>query len=618
MKKRKIANKIFGMITLALVVLLGLQIVFQALYLEQYYTRAKTHKVNKSLSLLSQELTKGTPDTVNKKMLYYSEEMGAATAITDLYGAPLYGLDTRRSFIAVKGEDGKSYKVYIDGFVGNEESVRELSKGRTIEVTGFLNKTEAGEEIYPREIRIGEDIIVSEMSIGTSVVASQANSVTEGDKDAVHGNMKASMAATSVPLQGMYTISESIISLVGEIEEVYIPSERTSGNGYREAMLLQEVNVFLIEVLQGKRSLFMNEPIIYEKADEYVGMSNIVGVIPMMLEEQPVLLVSMISLQGVREAAGIMTQYTLIIFVLVLGIALIGAYWYAQKLTKPLVELRNITTDIASLDFSKSCNVYSQDEIGELADNINKMSRRLKENIQTMQSDLALKEQLEVQRKQLIADISHELKTPLTVMKGTCCGMIDGIYDRGDRSYFNNMLGQINQMSELVQELLEVSRLENEVTLKEEVFILSDILFKVHRELKPLVREKSLEVSIGVEEYMVKGDRKKIETVLRNLYNNAIFYTPYGHEIRIMNTLEGGIIRFEITNTGVCIPEDQLQRIWEPFYRIDHSRNKQLGGSGLGLYMIKQILEKHGSVYGASCEGEQVTFWFELENIQEA
>ena len=245
------------------------------------------------------------------------------------------------------------------------------------------------------------------------------------------------------------------------------------------------------------------------------------------------------------------------------------------------------------------------------------MSERLKANLETMQKDINLKNQLEEQRKQLIANVSHELKTPLTIMKGTCCGIKDGMYDVLDETHMEGMLGQIDQMSDLVQELLSVSRLENEVQLEEEVFVLSDVILKVHRHLKPLIREKNLKINLDLEEYMVQGDRKKIETVIRNLYNNAIFYTPEKESIDIQIAKEEGQIRCTITNHGVSIPTEVQEQLWEPFYRIDQSRNKALGGSGLGLYMVQQILQKHESKFGVSSKENEVIFWFQLPYVVE-
>ena len=139
----------------------------------------------------------------------------------------------------------------------------------------------------------------------------------------------------------------------------------------------------------------------------------------------------------------------------------------------------------------------------------------------------------------------------------------------------------------------------------------------MHKSFKTLVKEKELRLILNLEEYFVLGDRKKIECVIRNLYNNAIFYTPCGESIEIVIEKIGSRVCFRIMNKGVSIPLELQEKIWEPFYRIDQSRNKKLGGSGLGLYMVKCILEKHCSSYGMMSDSNSVTFWFDLEVIEQ-
>lgn len=617
MKKDKIANKLFFLIGMSLVILLSLQMIFQSLYLDKYYLHTKKERISKKLVKISKEISEIPLEEINKNLLKFSEEIGGATGIIDLYGITLYGFNTQRSFMEVKTKEGSVYKVYLEGFLAQGEVIPYLKEKAKVKVTGIEGMSEGVTEFYPSEIeiKVGEESytikalesIVGVNQMDSSIRVPQQALVTLNTKE-VH--MPSSTLASTIAVAEPITVE-------GVIGTLYIPGESTYGNAYRESALIQETNDFIYEQIVNNQSLMAYEPIIYEKLDTYIGVNNIIGMIPTFLKDRPVLLTSMVSLQGIEEATGIMNQYVLISFIIVLLIALIGAYWYSKKLTKPLIELRNVTTAIARLDFSKYCEVRSEDEIGELASNINQMSHKLEESLNTLKKDIELKDHLEAQRKQLIADVSHELKTPLTVMKGICSGLIDGIYSGQDTKNFEAMLGQVNQMSDLVQELLEVSRLEAEVSLDQEVFMLSDTVFKVHKSFKTLVKEKELRLILNLEEYFVLGDRKKIECVIRNLYNNAIFYTPCGESIEIVIEKIGSRVCFRIMNKGVSIPLELQEKIWEPFYRIDQSRNKKLGGSGLGLYMVKCILEKHCSSYGMMSDSNSVTFWFDLEVIEQ-
>ncbi len=617
MKKGKIANKLFFLISISLALLLGLQMIFQSLYLDQYYLRTKKERIAKKLVKISKEISEIPLEEINKQLLKFSEEIGGATGIIDLYGATLYGFNTQRSFIEVKTKEDEVYKVYFEGILAQGEEIPYLKEGAEVKITGTERDNENVKELYPSEIeiKVGEESytvralesVVRSSQIALTMEAQQSLNNINGDEE--------KKEPASLIYEAIEVPTPTIIE--GVIGTIYIPGESTYGNAYRENTLIQETNQFIYEQIINNQSLIAYQPIIYEKLDTYIGVNNIIGVIPTFLKDMPVLLTSMVSLQGIKESTEIMNQYVLISFVIILIIALIGAYWYSKKLTKPLVELRNVTTAIAQLDFNKYCEVRSEDEIGELAYNINQMSHKLEESLNALKKDIELKEYLEVQRKQLIADVSHELKTPLTVMKGICYGVIDGIYSSEDTKNFEALLGQINQMSDLVHELLEVSRLEADVALEQEVFVLSDLVFKVHKSFKTLIGEKKLQVILNLQEHFVLGDRKKIERVIRNLYNNAIFYTPCGESIELSIEKIKSRVCFKIMNQGVSIPSDLQEKIWNPFYCIDQSRNKKLGGSGLGLYMVKCILEKHYSHYGMRSDSNSVTFWFDLEAVEE-
>ncbi|MGL4363098.1 MAG: ATP-binding protein [Cellulosilyticaceae bacterium] len=616
MKRNKITNKLFLLISLSLIALLGAQMLFQTLYLEDFYTYSKKKRINEQLWTLSEKIQKNDEQGIANTLLQFSQDMGAATTIVDFNGKTLYGLDTQRAFVEIKDNMGQIYKIYIDGFINNEEVLNNIEEGLTIGVSGFATVEGMVPVISPRTLWIdGKPINYERGMIKTSELAikkiSDINNIQIFEAG-IASSMETIEAVEVIPSQ-----LQQVVSYVeGIIQNTYIPNETTYGNGYRETKLMEEISLFLMDTLESGKAIWTYEPIIYEKIDSYVGMNNVIGMMPMILFEEPVLLVTMISLQGMQESIEIMNQYATIIFCIILSIALFGAYTYAKRLTTPLVQLRNVTTNLANLDFSTECVVNSNDEIGELATNINTMSFKLKDTLEKMQKELKLKEQLEMQRKQLIADVSHELKTPLTVLKANCSGLIDGIYDGQDQEHYQGMLGQIDQMSYMVQELLDISRLENEATLKEEVFMLSDVILKVHRSLKTLAQEKELNIDLKLEEYFVRGERTKIETVIRNLYNNAIFHTPEGENIQINISRNNSFVEFEIINTGITISEEVQIHLWEPFYKIDQSRHKIFEGSGLGLYIVKQILEKHKSEYGMFSEKNKVHFYFKLEYVE--
>jgi signal transduction histidine kinase len=264
-----------------------------------------------------------------------------------------------------------------------------------------------------------------------------------------------------------------------------------------------------------------------------------------------------------------------------------------------------VTSRIAHVDFSEKCGVNTHDEIEDLAMNINNMSDQLEATLN--------------QLKYFLADASHELKTPLTVVKGIVEGLIDGVYDSGDVENYNKIIAEVNDMSGLVHDLLEISKMETgQVEISSNIFLLSDIVLDVHDKLQPLIKKKNIEVKLFLTDFFVEGDEERIKKVVRNLYTNAIKYTKSDGEILISTLDSDGRGSFEIKNSPARISDEDLNNLWKPFYRAEKSRNKSLGGSGLGLYMVKEILERHGAEYGIENfeDGVKAYFYISLKSSE--
>ena len=610
MRQHKIATRVFKIIGITLCVLLSAQLIFQTLFLEGFYISSKKTSISKEIKNLTSSITRLPEHEISKALRLFSQKFGSTTGVVSIGGMPLYGFDSQIAFMEVEAEEEIVYKVYLSNYLENEGFEELLKIGGSVHLTA-LSRGGERDTLYPSRIKIGEEVF------RPIAAMTQITQAIEADKMSVSLEHIAPNT-TSVEAKPYITLSEDVqqvreITLEGTIKEVYIPGEEVFGNGYRETKILEEMNLFIEKARSTNASLELDRPIIYESIDSYVGVRNIMAIVPIVMEGEVRFLTSMTSLEQVEEAIGIMNNYTFIVFMIALVVALLLAYWYSKRLTKPLIELKDITKDITNLDFSKTCKVESKDEIGELAHNINRMSHKLKTTLKQLQEDMAFKERLNEQRKQFIVDVSHELKTPLTVLKATCEGFRDDVYETHDKSHIDNMLTQIDAMSELIQELLTVVRLEQEEQLNREVFDLSDSILKIHAQLKSLAKNKQIKVHMEIEESLVTGERKKIEMVIRNFYNNAIFYSKENEEIYITLKQSQDKWRCSIENTGVAIRAEELEKIWEPFYRVDQSRNKALGGSGLGLYIVKKVLDSHKQSYGIQNTSKGVKAWFELE-----
>lgn len=300
----------------------------------------------------------------------------------------------------------------------------------------------------------------------------------------------------------------------------------------------------------------------------------------------------------------------------VLVISLIGAVIYSWYITKPIVQISRISQKMADLDFSWSCPGSRTDEIGRLGRNLNTLSARLSDSLsklqdanQTLQRDIDRERELEQQRIAFFSAASHELKTPITILKGQLSGMLAGIDIYKDRDkYLAKSLAAANRMEGLVQEILAVSRMErSDFILRQVPVDLSAMVNGLVEFLRDLTDQRNQILTTYIEPaQVIKGDPSLLERAAANLLSNASLHSPDGARIEVR--LASGQIETDgpaasgtgpvltIFNSGVSIPEENLPHLFDAFYRVDASRSRATGGSGLGLYLVKIILDRHEAV----------------------
>ena len=288
----------------------------------------------------------------------------------------------------------------------------------------------------------------------------------------------------------------------------------------------------------------------------------------------------------------------------ILCVSVLGALLYSRYITRPIVTLNGISRKMADLDFSWKCSEKREDEIGELARSFNVLSEKLSSALEQLQeANLALKEdidrerEMERQRMMFFSAVSHELKTPITIMKGQLEGMIGniGVYRDRDK-YLDRSLETACRMEGMVQEILTVSRMESDFTIQKKEVDLSRLVEVQAGHFRELAEQKQISLQMNLEEsLMVYGDPALLKRVADNLLSNALNYSPEGERVFIAVRKKDGKVFFMVENTGVTIPEDCLPHLFEAFYRVEKSRSRKTGGSGLGLYLVKMILDRHGA-----------------------
>ncbi|WP_045522262.1 sensor histidine kinase [Neobacillus niacini] len=322
---------------------------------------------------------------------------------------------------------------------------------------------------------------------------------------------------------------------------------------------------------------------------------------------------SMASLQPVDEAVQMVKDYFVYIVAFVLMLTLLASFYYSIKIARPLLKINTTTRKIANLDFTERISITSKDEIGDLSQNINFLSETLYSHIEQLQKDIEKEKQLENTRKEFISGVSHELKTPLSIMKSCISILKDGVASHKKDFYFDAMEKEVDKMDHLIVDMLELAKYESGTyKMKMESFLIDQVISHICEQLWMEITKKHLSMHLDVAPIEVMANHHRIEQVITNFITNAIRYTPENERIFISALEENDQVKVCVENKGASIPQNQLNKVWERFYRGDTSRLRSEGGTGLGLAIAKNILELHGVKYGVINTGDGVLFFFYL------
>ena len=323
----------------------------------------------------------------------------------------------------------------------------------------------------------------------------------------------------------------------------------------------------------------------------------------------------------VQQATKVLLSIFPYVILMVFLLSLLCAGLYTRYITRPIVRLSKISKQMAELDFSGQCGTGREDELGCLAQNLNSLSASLSTALndlqtanQQLKTDIEKEQELERQRVDFFSAASHELKTPLTILKGHLAGMLNGVCGYENHiEYMERSLAVVDRMEKLVKELLYVSKAEGTQKTEYKTVDFAEIFRVQIATVTDLLEEKEqcLEANIPTRLYC-EVEQAQMERAIQNILVNATHYSPSGKLIRISLSETHGTIRGEIENTGVRVPDDAIPHLFEAFYRADISRNRNTGGTGLGLYIVHKIMKMHHAKYGISNTSNGVRFWFEL------
>ena len=358
-----------------------------------------------------------------------------------------------------------------------------------------------------------------------------------------------------------------------------------------------------------------------------------------------------IPMQAISANVRISNEFILYFSVIAVIVSVLLIMWLSRKIAMPIRELTDLSERMAHLDFDARYTSGGQNEIGQLGDNFNRMSETLEQTISELktannelQRDIEHKTQIDDMRKEFLSNVSHELKTPLALIQGYAEGLKECVNDDEESRefYCDVIIDEASKMNEMVKKLLTLNELEfGGEQASMDRFDLAQLITGKLSSIQILADAKNIAMSYeGEQPLYVWGDELRVEEVLTNYLSNALNHAAPVEGVRHANSLKDadlgtvadgsivasgtarivvssgrvdGRVQISVFNSGSHIPEEDIDKIWVKFYKVDKARTREYGGSGVGLSIVKAIMDSMNCGYGAANVEDGVIFWFELE-----
>lgn len=332
-------------------------------------------------------------------------------------------------------------------------------------------------------------------------------------------------------------------------------------------------------------------------------------------------------IQGIKDNVNISTTLIKYVGGAILAVGIIVAFVVSTYITRPIKQLSNIAEKMSEMDFNARYEGSDKGEIGLLGKSMNNMSEKLEQNIAELKKanlelkkDIDKKEKLEIMRTDFLSNVSHELKTPIALIQGYAEGLKEGITDDPESMefYCDVIMDEANKMNTMVKRLLTLNQIEFGNDEPEmERFDINELIASVADANAIRAGQKNMSIVFDNrnEHNFVWADEYKTEEVLTNYISNALNHCDGKRaiEVRTEKSENGGTITVTVYNSGKNIADEDLERIWEKFYKTDKARTREYGGNGIGLSIVKAIMDSMGQEYGVRNVSDGVEFWFNLD-----
>ncbi|BCR35916.1 sensor histidine kinase [Mariniplasma anaerobium] len=580
--KKSFIKKLFLSLTLLYILIFLVIFLFQSTVFEQFYTN---RTINTTKNEIENILPLESVADINEIILDFSQE----TQTTSLL-VPTNSLTNQLGLLQLQIveviQDNITYEIYMP----NHDDVYLI--GSTVDATIVYHA--------PTERYIPVSLSVN----GERIIHSGSGRI----------NPMFSDYSPDLDLSSTFTITGEILS-----SEVIKNTTQSPIN----PIISNEILNILSENYEDL-TVFSESSYYYVSTNETNNEQSLVYFVNTSIEDTPYTLIAVYPMSQITRIVSAVRTLNIYTFIIVVGVLMIAAFFYSKQFSKPLVTLNNAAKKLSNLDFSHNpITIETKDEFQELAFNINTLSANLemtlsqlsKQNKQLSQS-LEIENKNDERRKEFIRGMSHELKTPLSVIQASSEAL--------EHNLFETKAEQTKQLKLIQQEIKNTNKMIKNMMLVYQSdtpqykqyyqkFYIDNLIEQVVSRLQLLAFQKELEIKMDLLHVELLSDPQKLELVLSNLLTNAIKYTPTNETIEIKVIQDKNDLTISVTNYGITIPDEEIERLFEPFYRVSKERSRHEGSTGLGLYIVNQTLNQFRSECHVKNVEKGVHFWFTIQ-----
>ncbi|OUB36099.1 two-component sensor histidine kinase [Bacillus thuringiensis serovar yunnanensis] len=560
--------------------------------LQHYYTFYETHKQDEN--------------KLQRKELSYANQQGIMITRLDEV-ANIKQLPSGDYYIKLVNKDypNRTSKVVFNNLINAK---KDMDSNFSILITSLINQTKKTVVMNTVSKGKNRDIVVPTM-LSINGYTGAFYTPIGFDHSGLPGTKNRNKNFSKEEIEKIYTLE----GLVTEISFPNYSNSDIDNTLYSNEIFANRILQFQSDWINDKVKLRGEEWVQNEISIN--GIKYLETIKPLMKDGQvKEFIYTMSSLQPITKATDIMIDYYVYIIAFMLVLSLVVSLYYSRTITKPLLKIKEATKKIMEFQFQDKLSIKSKNEIGELSSNINQLSERMEGYIIQLKTDLEKEKKLEQTRKDFIAGVSHELKTPLSVMQISASMLQDGIAPEMNQYYWEALEKEIEKMNVLIDEMLNLAKYESGTyRIQMEQVNIGALIQKIEKDLQVQIDEKSLQIKLNIDDICVKGKTSLLEQVITNLFTNAIRYTDVKQTIVIDVKEEQHDVYIGFENKGAHIAEENIDKIWDQFYRVDKARKRVFSGTGLGLAIVKNIFELHAAKYGVTNTKDGVLFYFRLE-----